>query len=283
MRHSDRALLNSLRNNVDAFERNNADGDAPMTSVGMQVMSGKGNPSFDAQFDLQILIKYFTVSAGAFTLRTAAYMLTNAATLATTLAFFVFGQSDFAGGYKKIQSQFPLTLWSYGSPFVYGKDNPWAYVNSVCTDLDATAIAQLQAGDLVLPITATVSSVNYVALVIIRCTNVAYGTLLASTNSDSFVLNRIRYIQNDTSAAGLLQYNNAVYWFKQSLFGKFDQDSITPNSQKPPDQYQAGIIDIGMLKSITKEIAFGSYINYDAVSIQWSIFVKTVNKLPGTL
>jgi hypothetical protein len=153
----------------------------------------------------------------------------------------------------------------------------------VVTDLDATAIAQLQLGDMCIPYTATVSAVNYVALVIIRCVNVAYGTLLAATNSDSFVVNRIRYIQNDTSAAGLLQYNNAIYWFKQSLFGKFDQDSITPNSQKPPDQYQAGVIDVGMLKTITKEIAFGSYINYDAVSIQWSIFVKAVNKLPGSL
>ncbi len=284
-RTEDRQLLQHLYGGVDAFERNNADGDMPMSSVGAgtQISSMKGNPSFDAQFDLQILIKYFTVSSGAFTLRTAAYMLSNAATLATTLAFFLFGQSDFAGGFKKLQSQFPLTLWSYGSPFVYGKDNPWVYSNSVVVDMDSTAIAQLQAGDLVIPYTATVSAVNYVALVIIRCTNVAYGTLLASTNSDSFILNRIRYIQNDTSAAGLLQFNNAIYWFKQSLFGKFDQDSITPNSQKPPDQYQAGIIDVPITKSITKEIAFASYINYDAVSIQWSIFVKTVNKLPGTL
>jgi hypothetical protein len=283
--YSDRQLLNNLHRNVDAFERNNADGDAPMQSVGMQIMSGKGNPPFDAQFDIQILIVYFTVSAGAWTLRTAAYMLSNAATLATAgaLAFFTFGQSDYQGGYKKIQSQFPLALWVYGAPFAYGKDYAWSNVNGVETALDATAAAQLQRGDIVLPFSATTGGVNYQALVILRCVNVAYSTLLAATNSDAFIVNRIRYIQNDTSAAGLAQYNNAIYWFKQSLFGKFDQDSITPNSQKPPDQYQAGIIDVGMLKNITKEIAFGSYLNYDAVSLQWSIFVKNVNKLPGTI
>ena len=268
-----RQLVNLLESNVDAFEANNAD-ELPMAQTALS--AGKGNPSFDAQFDIQILIKYFTVSAGAYTLRTAAYMLANAATLATMLAFFVFGQSDFQGGYKKIRSQFPLTLWGYESPFVYGN----GYPATTFGILDATALAQLSVGDLVQPYTAILSGpVNYVALVIMRCVNVAYGTLLAATNSDGFVINRLRYIQNDTTAAGLSQYNNAVYWFKQSLFGKFDQDSITPNSQKPPDQFQAGVIDLIITKQISKEIAFGSYINYDSVSIQWSVFVKSMQKL----
>lgn len=282
--NSDVQLMRQLRNNVDAFERNNADGDAqPMVTTGMQVLSGKGNPSFDALFDLNILIRYFTVSSGAFTLRTAAYILTNAATLATQLAFFVFGQMDFEGGYKKIKSQFPLNIWQYGAPFIYGKDDPWVSVAGVVTQLDGTANAQLQDGDMVQSFSAVVGGVNYVALVVIRCVNVAYGTLLSASSSDSYVVNRVRYILRDTSPAGLEQYAQAIYWFKQSLFGKFDQDSITPNSQKPPDQFQAGIVDVGMLKNITKEIAFGSYLNYDCVSLQWSIFVKTVNKLPGTL
>jgi len=285
-RYSESQLRSILRNNVDAFEANNAD-DAPMSNVGAQasLQPNKGNPSFDAQFDVQIITKYFSVAAGAFTLRTAAYMLANAAALATAaaLSFFIFGQSDFMGGFKKLRSQYPLASWSYGSPFIYGNGSYFVTVNSVLTVLDATAIAQLQVGDLVIPYYATNGGVFYVALVIVRCTNVAYGTLLAATNSDSFVLNRIRYIQNDTSAAGLAQFANAIGWYKQSLFGKFDQDSITPNSQKPPDQFQAGIIDVPIVKSITKEIAFASSLNYDAVDLQWSIFVKTVNKLPAGL
>lgn len=274
IKRGERQLASMLYNSVDSFEANNAD-DAPMQATALS--AGQDNPPFDAEFDLSILTVYFTVAAGVYTLRTAAYVLANAATLATAaaLSFFIFGQSDFQGGYKKIKSQFPLTTWTYGNPFVYGNGS---YPATTFGVLDATALAQLQTGDMVLPFTA-VSGSNYVGLVIIRCANVSYGTLLAAISSDQFVINRIRYIQNDTSAAGLTQYANAIYWFKQSLFGKFDQDSITPNSQKPPSQYQAGIIDVGLQKNINKEIAFGSYLNYDAVSLQWSIFVKTVAKI----
>lgn len=280
-RNGEEQLLRSLYGRVDAYEQNNAE-DAPMmqTAVAQQgaTMSPmRGNPAFDAQFDLQILIKYFTVAAGAYTGRTAAYLLANAATLATVLAFFLFGNADFQGGYKFARGQFPLTLWTAENPFVYGGSG---YPATSFGVLDATALAQLQIGDMVLPYTnIQAGPVNYTALVIIRCVNVSYGTLLASTNSDRFILNRIRYIQNDTSAAGLAQYTNAIYWFKQTLFGKTDKDSITPNSQKPPDQFQAGVIDVPITKEINKESIFGSYIDYDAVAIQWSIFVKTVQKL----
>lgn len=271
---SQRQLMRELGDGVDAYDNSNNADDAPMITTA--IAANKGNPPFDAQFDVQILLKYFSVAAGAYTLRTAAYMLANAAALATVLAFFVFGQSDFQGGYKKLRAQYPLTsTWVYETPFIYGN----GYAGTTLGVLDATALAQLQIGDMVQPVTGTNGGVSYAGLVILRCTNVAYGTLLAATNSDSFVVNRIRYIQNDTSANGLLQYNNAIGWYSQSLFGKFSTDSITPNSQKPPEQYQNGVIDIGITKGINKEIAFASYINYDAVSIQWSIFVKKVDKL----
>jgi hypothetical protein len=279
MRRGERQLQSALYNNVDAFERNNAD-DLPMSQTVLQ--PGMANPDYDAEFDINIITKYFTVSAGAYTLRTAAYILANAAVLATTaaLAFFLFGQTDFWGGYKKIKSQFALAVWTYNNPFIYG---PGSYPATAFGVLDATALAQLQLGDIVLPFSSVQGGVNYTAIVILRCTNVAHGTLLAAISSDTFIVNRIRYIQNDTSAAGLSQYGNAIYWFRQSLFGRFDQDSITPNSQKPPYQYQNGIIDVGLTKTITKEIAFGCALNYDAVDLQWSVFVKQVNKLPAAL
>lgn len=275
-----RQLQEMLYSNVDAYERNNADENMPMQTTALN--PGKDNPPFDAQFDLQVLIKYFSVAAGVYTLRTAAYMLANAAALCTdaALAFFIFGVSDFEGGFKKIKGQFQLANWTYGNPFIYG---PGTYPATTLGVLDATALAQLQLGDLIQPATATNGGVTYTALTIVRCTNVAYGTLLKATSSDSFVANRIRYIQNDTSAAGLTQYNNAINWFKLTLFGKMDTDNLSPTSMKSPDQFQSGIIDINIVKSVNKEIAFGSYLNYDAVSIQWSIFVKQVNKLPASL
>lgn len=273
--YGERQLIDSLYRGVDSYEANNAD-DAPMQTTALK--AGQDIPPFDAEFDISIITRYFSVAAGAYTLRTAAYMLANAAALCTVaaLSFFIFGQADFQGGYKKIRSQFTLQNWTYGNPFIYGNGS---YPATTLGVLDATAIAQLQVGDLVIPFTASNGGVTYAALVIIRCANVSYGTLLAALSSDQFVINRIRYIQNDTSAAGLAQYANAVYWFKQSLFGKFDQDSITPNSQKGPGQYQAGIIDLGLMKNINKEIAFGSYLNYDCVDLQWSVFVKAINKI----
>lgn len=281
MNYAQKRLRGLLSENVDAYERNNADENAPMISTAT-VASGKGNPPFDAQFDVQVLIKYFSVSGGAYTLRTAAYMLANAAALCTdsALAFFLFGIGDFNGGYKKIKGQLPLANWTYGNPFIYGAGG---YAATTLGALDATALAQLQVGDLVIVNTATNGGVTYAALVIVRCTNVSYGTLISSLMSDTFIANRIRYIQNDTSAAGLTQYNNAINWYKLSLFGKLESDNLTPTSMKSPDQFQSGIIDINITKTINKEVAFGSYLNYDAVSIQWSVFVKAINKLPVSL
>ncbi len=275
------ALRNRIRGNVDAFE--NADGDLPMNSTGASatIQASAGQPSFDAQFDIQILVRYFSVLAGAFTARTAAYMLANAAAVCTTaaLVFFLFGNIDFAGGFKKARASAPLSNWAYNNPFTYGNGYPGTQYGV----LDTTATAVLQVGDVVIPHYVAYAGINYVALVIVRCTNVAYATLLAASNSDSFVLNKVRYIQNDTSAAGLAQYANAINWVKLSLFGKADTDSITPNSQKQPNQFQAGIVDVDILKGVTKEILFWSYINYDATDLQWSIYVKTINKLPSSI
>lgn len=278
MTHAERELRKLLRNNVDSFEggRNNADEPTMQSQI---LQAGKGNPPFDAQFDLQILVKYFSVSAGAFTARTAAYMLANAPTLATdsSLAFFTFGLNDFNSGFKKLRGQAPLPVWAYANPFFYG---PGQYTITPFGVLDATALAQLQLGDQVIVCSATVSSVNYIALVIVRSPNVGYGTIFSALYSDQFVMNRLRYIQNDTSAAGLTQYNNAINWINLSLFGKMATDNVTVTSMKSPDQFQAGIIDLNFQKNMNKETAFWSYLNYDAVNLQWSFFVQTVAKPP---
>jgi hypothetical protein len=169
---------------------------------------------------------------------------------------------------------FTLSGWTYGDPFVYGKDYPASYFGA----LDATAKADLRSGDLVLTFYKD-STTNYVAFVIIRCTQVAYSTLLDALNSDMFTLNMIRYIMSDTSSVGLAQYNNNVNIMKQSLFGKFDSDFVSPNSFKLPEQQQSGIIDIPLVKGIDKQVALSTFINYDVSTVQWSLFVRSVQKL----
>jgi hypothetical protein len=264
------ALLNS---NADAYERSFAEESQfpDRTRLGV----AKGNPKFDAQFDVSVLLFYFTVAAGVYTQRTAAFILATFPQLATQLPAFLFGNSDFAAGYAKLRSTFPLQGgWQYGSPFVVGRPIP----NTVFGDLDANALAVLRPGDVVIPVTAVLAQ-NVVGFTVIRCTQVAYATLLDSLGSDKFVMNMIRYVMADTTPVGLAQLNNNISITKQSLFGKFDSDFISPNSFKVPEQQQNGIIDIPLVKGIDKQTALSTYVNFDATNVQWSIFVSQIDKV----
>jgi hypothetical protein len=266
-------LYAQLGQRANSFE-SHADAPAAVNAAATQLGSAAGNPSFAAQFDVTMLVRYFTTVGGVYTSRNAAYVLANAPTLATQLVAFLFGNSDFAGGFSKLKAQFPLSGWSYGAPFVYGKDYPVSQFGA----LDSTAVADLRNGDLVLTFYLD-GATDYVALVILRCTQVAYATLLDALSSDMFTINMVRYIMADTSAAGLAQYNNNINILKQSLFGKFDSDFVSPNSFKVPEQQQDGIIDIPLVKGVDKQVALASYINYDITTVQWSLFVRSVNKL----
>ena len=97
--------------------------------------------------------------------------------------------------------------------------------------------------------------------------------------SDRFIINMIRYIQNDTTPAGLNQYTNDIALLRLSLFGKMDKDFVSPNSFKEPKNFQNGIIDIPIKKGLDKQETLATYINYDAVNLQWSIFVWTTLKV----
>ncbi len=272
-----RALIRS----VNSYEHSFNHADAPLVQPnspnrqGVRLGAAWGNPSFTAQFDITVLLKYFTVAGGVFTARTAAYVLANAATLATTLPVFLFGHTDFAAGFAKLRTVYPLSVWSYDRPFIYGS----GYAATSTAALDANVTALLQTGDLVLPFTATIAGpVTYNAFVIIRCAQVAYGTLLNALSSDKFAMNTLRYVI-DTTTYGTTQYNNSIGVYRQTLFGKFDSDTVSPASFKQPDQQQAGIIDMPIEKGIDKSIALASVCNYDTVQFQWSFFVMSVEKL----
>lgn len=275
-------LRAALIKGVDNYDRSFNNADAPLVppspSSGrnsLRLGAAWGNPSFTAQFDVTVLIKYFTVSGGVFTERTAAYVLANAPTLATKLPVFLFGNTDFAAGYAKLQTQYTPSVWAYNAPFVYGKD----YARTNTAALDSTASALLQNGDLVLPFSATVSGpVTYNALVIVRCAQVPYATLLGALASDKFAMNMLRYVI-DTTNYGTAQFNNAIGVYRETLFGKFDSDTVSPTSFKQPDQQQAGIIDLPIEKGIDKSIALATNIDYNVVQIQWSFFVMSVEKL----
>jgi hypothetical protein len=284
---SEQQLLRELNNGVDSFESYFEDesADAPivvpgsvtgaarMSRMGTQLIKAKGNPAFSAQFDISMFLQYYTVvtATGIYTQIAAAGL--NAA-LKNRLPAYVFGQSDFSVGYASLRRSFPLTAWVHGQPFIFG--------HGFFTDgapLDAFVTANLALGDLVIPFTSILpgAGTTTVALVVIRCTQVPYGTLLEALSSDRFVMNMIRYVIPDLTTVA--QYSNNIGIFKETLFGKIDSDYVSPNSFKKPEQLQTGIIDIPLKKGIDKSIALATYVNYLCIELSWSIFVNAVRKL----
>lgn len=278
----DRVLLEQVRAESDSYSGNGIDHadalPAAVNPAATKLGRASGNPSFAAQFDVSFVLKWFTVAAGVYTATTqAAVAAAVPAIAASKLPGFVFGNSDFAGGFAKLRAQFPLTGGLlYDNPFIYGVDQG----GTIFGNLDANARAVLTVGDLVQPVYITSGGTNYVIFSIVRCTQVAYGTLLDALNSDMFLMNMLRFIMPDSTAASLNQYQNNISILKQSLFGKFDSDFVSPNSFKMPEQQQANIIDIPLKKGVDKQVALAVMLNPDIPNgtAQWSIFVQAVDK-----
>lgn len=282
MTYKQAVLLSRLRgaNNrqVSSFERDFHNADAvlaPVQSQGVSLANVAGNPAFKDQFNLTISIKYFTVAAGVFTNIAAAAL---AAALKVTLPVFVFGNIDWSSGYSKLQSQYPVTGgWTYNRPFIFNQGYPSVLVNGTQTVLDSTAQAYLSNGDMVLPFSASTAGPVYtVALVIVHCGNTPYGALLSATQSDTFNSLMLRY-SIDTSL--ISQFSNQIGVYNLSFFGAFKNDTIDPTSFKQPTQYQTGIIDIPLMQTIYKSTAWATYINYDAVTFTWSVFVGSTARI----
>lgn len=267
------ALQKRLAEGVESFENyfdNSAD--APIITKSPESSLGRaGVPQFSAQFDVQILIKYFTLTSGTYTAIAASAL---DAGLKTYIPFFLFGLNDYLAGFPKARTNYPLTAnWTYGIPGIYGKDDFYALA------FDSNVTALLQNGDLIIVFTSALpgSGTTTLALIILRCTQVAYGTLLNALNSDRFVMNYIRYALADATQVAQFAYQIGI--FKQSLFGKSEIDYISPNSYKDPKNYQAGIIDIPLKYGVDKNRTLGSYNLYTNVDMTWSIFVWTTKKL----
>lgn len=270
---AEQELKNRLETKSRNFESYFNHADAPVVasqSSETEVLASKGNPAFSAQFDLQIFVQYYTLTGGAYTQILPAAL--NAG-LKNKLPVFLFGNADYAAGYAKMMQSYPLVGWSYGIPGIYGKDyfTPYAF--------DATVKGNLENGDLVFPFTSALpgAGTTTLALVVVRCSQVAYGALLNSISSDRFVMNMIRYVLPDNTQQAQYQQKLGIYY--QSLFGKFDSDSLSPNSYKKPEQMQTNIVDIPLKRGIAKQDIIASYIIYTNVETDLSIFVYSVDKL----
>lgn len=270
----EKQMLDKLNNRVSNYDH--ADAEIPTGAAGAKLKVGPGldNQPFESQFDVNVLTKYFTVAAGAYTEIAASAL--NAA-LKTKLAAFMFAQSDGMGGFVASQGQFPLNGgWAYDLPFVYGRPGALPVLRFGVPD--ATALALLAKGDMVLTYNASVGGTSYAAFVILRCQSVSYGSLVDALSSDMFWINKIRLTLTDTSASVLAQFQNQLYFQRQTLYGKFQKDALSPTSNKSPQQFQDGIIDLDVKQGVDKNGAINCYVKYDAVDILVSFFIGRTDK-----
>jgi len=239
----------------------------------VKVNQGTYNPSFVAQFQLQVIPYYFSVAAGVYTNIAAAALN---AVLKVKLPFFLFGNIDFASGYPILKGLFPISNWQYNPPVVFGSTNR---PGDNFSQWDANVTSLLQDGDLVITYTATAGGTDYLALKIIRSLDVGFATLLQATQSNLFGTNMVRYSAFSDAAVDIAQFANPFKCVDLTMFGKFTQDTVNPKGFKNPEQQQKDIIDIDFEFRVSKQKAIGCYFNFDAGAIDLNMFVAYADKI----
>ncbi len=270
MNIAEKMLLNELQQ-LDSLDNyfNDVD-EMPLTSknVGVTLRRGDGQPAYKAQIDIIIKPIFILVASGTTSIIEPSELPSG---LKVALPAFMFGQADYSGGFPNAIAKLPaLGLWSLQNVFIYG-----VYGSSV---VQTTLNPLLKRGDLVIEYQYNAGGGNiYLGYIIVSSDNVAYGTLLAATNSDRFVIDTVRYsVNNDLYTP---QLKNQLVFIFQTLFGKASDDKISPTSFINPRNTIKYIADIPFTKGIDKNISIGTYVNYDVPEIVFSIFIKDFKKI----
>lgn len=81
--------------------------------------------------------------------------------------------------------------------------------------------------------------------VTLQNSNITYPELLEALYTNMFEIGKIRHVISDTTTgAALAQQNLGLFFFKNTMFGKTESNTLNPVDYKNPQQQQAGIIDI---------------------------------------
>jgi hypothetical protein len=269
-RNTSRQVLAALRGGANAYDHANEAVLVNQPAVSSPATMGKSglNPPFVAQIQLQVIKRYYTENAGVY-----AAVLPAALPVALQLQLpaFMFANLDFASGYAKARAQYPLQGWAYNRPVVYQKD----VASDIFAAWTATVTNQLVAGDVVLPYTAVDGGTNYLAIVILRTTNVPMAALIEATNSNSFGINLIRY---KVVLGQEAQLQNQILASKMSMFGKFTSDPLNPEAFQSPMDQQPNIVDVDAETEVNKYKGLAVFTNYDVLSLTWNIFIAYVVK-----
>jgi hypothetical protein len=264
MKQYERRLLNHLQ------EDNSKGDNDPLTDVRKAMGSiayVAGNPLTKTEITLQISARFFDngnapVAPGALP-----------ANLQATLPIYLFGLTDFYGGFFKSTILLPPTgdwlLLSQGqvAPMgIIGRD----------ISLNAVIRNDFVYGDLYLYFLGNQFLPNYFQCeVCVHCNNVAYGTFLNSFVSDLITINTLRLI---VPIANINQYLNVLIFAYQTLFGKTFSDSVDPRMYITSTDFQQQICDIPINLPIDKAVMLMYRLNYNT-DMSVVLFVEKVEPL----
>lgn len=278
MANSSRLLLNKLRRGANAY--NHANGAIVEEVVNVPVVSnsklvnvqpGSYTPPFKAQFQTNIVSLFFSEAADAYTIVASGAI---PAPLQLPLPYFMFANIDYEAGYAQLKAEYPLAAgtWVYNNPVVMGVGFPFAAFGQ----WDATVLGLLRPGDVIFPYTAVSGGTNYMALVIVRVSDVPYSSLLAATESTAFDINLLRYTVNVGQEA---QFANKITLSRGTEFGSFTKNPLNPESFQNPEQDRPNITDIDFAFSVDKYNGFSSLRDHGVNSFRLNIFVKDVRRI----
>lgn len=123
--------------------------------------------------------------------------------------------------------------------------------------------------------TTTPANSDYI---IVSCNQVAYPTFLAANMTDVFNMSKIRYSISDATLTS--QFSQPLKVVTQSIFGTYNEQSLSVGAYKTPGQFQTDIIDVNGSFDADKETALVSnIINTNNFISTFSIFVRRYDKL----
>lgn len=246
-----------------------------------EIAFSAGNPLTKTEITLQITLTYWDTATGLQVLPGALPV-----NLQTKLPVFLFGLTDFYGGFAKNK------LIS-GINTLIGNPN-WTMFNSFTTALGTQQMAGIignsstdavirqfvpagmtyDSGDLVLLFYGGAAAI--LAVLKVHCNNVSYGTFLNSFVSDLITINSMRLI---VPIANINQFLNPLIFGYQTLFGKTFSDNVDPRQYITSTDFQQQICDIPIQLPIDKAALLQFDIIYTCQSMSIVLFVEKVEPL----
>jgi hypothetical protein len=106
--------------------------------------------------------------------------------------------------------------------------------------------------------------------------NITYPELLEALYTNMFEIGKIRHVISDTSSgAALNQQNLGLFFFKNTMFGKTESNTLNPLDYKNPQQQQVGIIDIPETFRVDQERGIaGQMVPVAGQTLSLSLFIS---------